>query len=426
MTLRIPDRIPPHWRSPKRVALAALVVAAFASAVKWISALPLASAHAAGGIAAAIAAPSAFRLADDVIPPPAENQRRAANGSAEARLIGIYRSIADRRFGDALADADALVEDHPNFRLAQLVRADLLAARVSPLKEFGGGLARTEVAPLRQEAMLRLRALQERPPAGAVPGEFVRLPPSVPYAIAVDTSRARLYFFENGPAGVRLLGDYYVSIGKQGVDKSIEGDQRTPLGVYFVTDRLDASVLEDRFGSRALPLNYPNAFDKAQGRTGSGILLHGVPTSTYSRPPLDSDGCVVLANDDLTKLAALLPQRDTPVIITRAIRWVTPQAGAHERDDFLARLAAWREARDRGDESALLPFYADPASVPAAAAPIAPLDDWSVLTWSESPGTMVVTYREPGVRKKARARVMRQYWTLASGHWTILNESPVR
>ena len=416
----------------RRAAIAASVIAAaFAvtAVVIWrpsLTSLPFGAAHAAGaGTVAAIVAPSAFRLADDILPAPAQSPRTAAPGSAEARLIGIYRSVADRRFDDALADADALVADHPNFRLAQLVRADLLAARTGPLKDFGGTSDPEGVSALRQEALLRLKGLLEKPPENAVPREFVRLPASVPYAIAVDTSRARLYLFENGKDGPRLLADYYVSIGKQGVDKTVEGDQRTPLGVYFITDRLDAKVLEDRFGSRALPLNYPNAFDKAQGRTGGGILLHGVPPSTYSRPPLDSDGCVVLANDDLLTLASLLPQRDTPVIITRGIRWVAPQDGSSaQRGAFLDRLQAWREARERRDEAALAGFYN--GSVPAPVAVTKPIDDWSVLTWAEAPQTMVVTYREPMPRWRSKSRLMRQYWTLADGRWTILSESQVR
>ena len=136
--------------------------------------------------------------------------------------------------------------------------------------------------------MQRLHALQERPPANQVPAEFIVLPKAIHHAIAVDTTRSRLYLFENGPQGVRLVSDHYVSVGKQGVDKSVEGDQRTPLGVYFVSDRVGQGSLGEAFGAGAMQLNYPNLFDKLHGRTGSGIYVHGVPFNTYSRPPKDS------------------------------------------------------------------------------------------------------------------------------------------
>ena len=57
--------------------------------------------------------------------------------------------------------------------------------------------------------------------------------------------------------------------------------------------------LPDLYGIGAFPLNYPNELDQHQGKTGYGIWLHGTDKSYYSRPPLDSEGCVVLTNLDL-------------------------------------------------------------------------------------------------------------------------------
>ncbi|MFM7113322.1 MAG: hypothetical protein ACKO26_19465, partial [Planctomycetota bacterium] len=44
----------------------------------------------------------------------------------------------------------------------------------------------------------------------------------------------RLYLFQNSPQGLTLLADYYISVGKLGTSKAVEGDQRTPLGVYYM------------------------------------------------------------------------------------------------------------------------------------------------------------------------------------------------
>jgi hypothetical protein len=366
----------------------------------------------------------------------------ALRGTPESRLIAIYRLIAAHQLEAALDAAEALTHDHPTFKLAQLVQADLLSARIGPLPAFGGAHSATdqrlheELAVLRDEARLRIQALQERPPADTLPAELLMLPDSLKQVIVVDASRSRLYLFENSPQGAHLVEDVYVSLGKQGVDKLVEGDQKTPLGVYFITDRLDGRSLEDRFGAGALPLNYPNVYDRLRGRTGRGILVHGVSSSTYSRPPLDSDGCIALANDDLLRLAGMLPQRDTPVIITRHIKWVKPQPAQQAlKDDFMQVVQQWQEARLTADLPAVESLY-DPVAKPAEAAeqqqfrermavPPGGFRDLSVLGWQDDKELRVVTFRElPGVGQR-RDHVMRQYWAREGKTWRIMAEGKV-
>ncbi|WP_374568223.1 murein L,D-transpeptidase family protein [Ideonella sp.] len=377
-----------------------------------------------------------IRLADDTPALRQPDPGAALQGSPEARLIAIYRLVGQHRLDDALAANTALLQQLPNFRLALLLQADLLAAHAAPLQDWGGGVTgHGDVAPLREEALQRLAALRERPPAGAVPAEFVQLPPTQPYAIAVDASRSRLYLFENSEQGLKLVDDFYVSVGKQGVDKLVEGDQKTPLGLYFTTGQIDRHALEDRFGAGALPLNYPNAYDRTRGRTGKGILLHGVPAATYSRPPQDSDGCVVLANEDLLGLSARLPQRDTPVLISRQIEWRAPEAArASARPEFLHAFERWREARLAADGDAMASFY--PSSTAAdgstlarlrqrAAVPPAGIDDTSMITWRDDRELMVVTFREQAANDQQTDHVMRQYWGRDGADWRIVAEGQV-
>ncbi len=364
-----------------------------------------------GQASAAVHRPSAIRLAEDDPAVASTSPARVADqGSAEARLIAIYRLVGEQRLDEALVAATELLQNHPNFRLAQLLQADLLAAHAAPLPAWGGAAAQgAELAPLREEALQRLAALHARPPAGTVPAEFVQLPSSVPYAIAVDASRSRLYLFENGPSGPKLVEDFYVSVGKQGVDKLAEGDQKTPLGIYFTTTRPDPKAIEPRFGVGALPLNYPNAYDRTRGRTGKGILLHGVPADTYSRPPQDSDGCVVLANEDLLGLAAKLPPRDTPVLITRKIDWRSPEAAqAGASPEFRQAFEHWSQAR--------------------LAAPQAPaaITDTSIVGWHDDRELMVVTFREQAGPGQRDDHLMRQYWSREGKDWRIVAEGQVR
>jgi L,D-transpeptidase catalytic domain len=358
----------------------------------------------------------------------------------EGRLIQVYRAIADNRMVQALDLAQALATEMPKFRLAQLVYADLLSTRRGDLAAFGGELNRVggdvgmEVVGLREEAMMRLAALRERPPANAVPTQFVVLPPDVKHAIAVDVSRARLYLFENGPQGIRLVADHYVSIGKQGAAKLVEGDQKTPLGTYFISDVIDPTTLEDRFGSGALPLNYPSGYDRVSGRTGSGILLHGVPSKTYSRPPRDTDGCVVLANEDLKRLAATIVPRGTPVVLAQRLDWVAANRAQEGSQDFLAALHQWQQARVADDLATLATYYgaaSDAPSTTPAPAPrgsrvrkVAAFDELSVLGWDNRRQVMVVSFRERGPQGQRARRLTRQYWAREAGHWKILSQDP--
>lgn len=385
--------------------------------------------------------PIGMRLADEAASSPADASfsdrvEGAMQGSPEARLIAIYRLVGQQHLPEALAASTALTQSHPHFHLAQLLHADLLAAHAAPLTGWGGAApARADLSPLREEAQQRLAALRERPPAGAVPAEFVQLPASQPYAIAVDASRSRLYVFANSARGPELVDDFYVTVGKQGVDKLSEGDQKTPLGIYFITGQIERKALEDRFGAGALPLNYPNAYDRQRGRTGRGILLHGVPSATYARPPQDSDGCVVLSNDDLVGLSSRLPERDTPVLITRQIDWRTPQAAqAAAQPQFLQAFERWTRARLAADGDTIASFYpsAGAAELLAGARqrqrtapPPAAIADTSMVAWHTDRDLMVVTFREQAGDDRQVDHVMRQYWGLEGNDWRIVAEGQV-
>lgn len=368
------------------------------------------------------------------------------DGQAEARLIEIYRLIGAARTRDALRLAEGLVRDHPGFQLAQLVYGDLLAAQTRPLRTAGdvpdtvARAAAAQLKDLRDEAALRLKALSERPPAQTVPDQFVALTSRHRHAIAVDTSRARLYLFENNGSGPRLVADYYISVGKLGVDKGSEGDQRTPLGVYFITSNLDPRTLKDFYGAGALPINYPNPYDARRGKTGSGIWLHGTPSTQFARPPQSTDGCVVMANPDLERLLSTVEVRSTPVVIATSLNWV-PQAQARQAGrSFEDAFNAWRAAKNAGDVPRLLGYYTPDFNsygkslndwTPALQQEISKaggrgfeVKDLSMLRWTDSTETMVVTFGEL-VAGTNRGSTKRQYWMRQGQQWKIFFEGVI-
>ncbi len=370
-------------------------------------------------------------------------KKAARDGEAEARLIEIYKLVGQAKVREALPKAEHLVRDHPNFQLAQLVYGDLLAAQVRPVRALGDvpdSTAKTGAAmlsELREESQQRLRALRERPAAGLIPSQFMLLAAVNKHAIAVDASKSRLYLFENTSTGMKLLADYYISVGKSGIEKKNEGDLRTPLGVYFITSNLDPKSLKDFYGSGALPVNYPNQLDVKRGKTGGGIWLHGSPPNQFSRAPLATDGCVVLANPDLERIIGTVEIRTTPVVIAQSLKWVAPQTMKVDSKSFEDSLNAWHAAKSSNDMARLMGWYtSDFTSYGKTLAEWTPalqtevrllngrsivLKDVSYLRWTDSADTMVVTFGEL-VQGAKTGRTKRQYWSRQGSQWKIFFE----
>src|SRR3569833_541295 len=114
---------------------------------------------------------------------------------------------------------------------------------------------------LREEAMVRLQSLRHRPDPNLLPHAILRLRDDQKHALLVDAAHSRLYVYENRGGQPKYLADYYISQGKLGVNKVKAGDQKTPLGVYYITGHLPGARLPDIYGSGALPINYPNEWD---------------------------------------------------------------------------------------------------------------------------------------------------------------------
>jgi len=376
-----------------------------------------------------------------VAPPPVAVPE--SDGVAEARLIEVYRLIGQGKGRDALDKATQLVEDLPNFQLAQLVYGDLLNARTRQVRTLGdvpADLAQegsATLAALREESQRRIRALRERPAAGTIPSQFLALSPRIRHAIAVDASRSRLYLFENSAAGLNLVADYYISLGKAGTAKSAEGDQRTPLGVYHITSNLDPKTLKEFYGSGALPINYPNILDTRRGKTGGGIWLHGAPPNQFARPPLATDGCVVLANPDLEHIIRTVEIQSTPVVIAPQLEWVERQSIRAQGRPFEDVLHAWRNAKTSGDLNQILAFYTPDftsngktlqqwtstlkAELSKLQGRTIQLKDVSYLRWTDAADTMVVTFGEVA-DGTSTGWSKRQYWMRDGNQWKIFFE----
>jgi murein L,D-transpeptidase YafK len=362
--------------------------------------------------------------------------------SPEPALSGVVEAIEANRLHLALQRVEKLIAAHPNFRLAHLIRGDLLLARARPLQTFGDvvkTVPREKVEDLRAEALARLGALRERPRAERLPRALLQLHPGQRHALVVDSRRSRLYVFENVGGRPRLLADYYVSLGKGGVDKARQGDQKTPIGVYHVTANLPRQKLTDFYGAGAYPINYPNEWDRQRGRNGYGIWVHGTPPDTYSRPPRASDGCIVLANPDLLSVGRFVQVGTTPVIIADEVEWADADALEAERSALALALERWRADWESRDTERYLTHYAaefragrqdrnawaaHKRSVNAAKTWIrVTLAEVSMLRYPREADFVAVSF-EQDYRSSNLSNTMRklQYWKKVDGRWRILYE----
>ena len=262
----------------------------------------------------------------------------------ELRLFSVLKDIQAGQVTQARQELESILRVNPQFKLAQLVHADLLRARYSVLGSIGavGQPVSDHQQALRDEMFKRWQHLSHHERAG-IPGYLLDLDTAYKHVIVVDTSASRLYVYQNDNGQLNLKSDYYISIGQAGADKSSEGDKRTPIGVYFVNDFIPSDKLPDLYGAGAFPINYPNEWDQHLGKTGNGIWLHGTPSYTFNRPPQASDGCVTLSNYDFNHLSSFVDVGNTPVIIADGIEWADRKSIDLQREIFYSLLEQWRE-----------------------------------------------------------------------------------
>jgi|LauGreDrversion4_2_1035121.scaffolds.fasta_scaffold00981_21 murein L,D-transpeptidase YafK len=366
----------------------------------------------------------------------------------EAMLAQTLLAITSSRFELALTEIDKVLESYPNFRLAHLIRGDLLMARARPISSIGtaSDAPADRIADLRDEAMARLVRHQQERPVGKVPSYLLQLEPDQKFAFVVDASKYTLYVFENDNSKPRYVADYYTTIGRNGTEKAREGDKKTPLGVYHVTGNLQKDYLVKTYGNQstlygdgAFPLNYPNDWDRRLGRNGHGIWLHGVPFDTYSRPPRASDGCVALTNEDLLTISKHVQVGVTPVIISPKVEWVDADAGQKTREALLQSLEGWRADWESRDTDKYLRHYSgkfaagkhdlaawaqQKRSVNAGKSWIkVGIDHVSVFLYPGNDNLAVVSfeqdYASSNVSNKMRKR---QYWQREGNTWRIVHE----
>lgn len=400
----------------------------------------------AGAVAALLAAcalmtPAGIGMAKSIHP--AESPR--ARQDAEIMLLEIYKDLRASQLQEAMAKADALVQAYPNFRVGHLIRGDLLLMHTKPVGQLGAGASgpADKLKELRDEARVRLQTLVARPGPELAPRSVLQLRADMRHVLVVDATQSRLYVYQNNNGELKLVTDYYVSQGKLGVDKFREGDQKTPLGVYYITGRVSGPKLPDFYGASALRINYPNEWDRLNGRSGGGIFLHGTPADNYSRPPLASDGCVVLTNDDLRKLEGTVDIGKTPVVIADHQEFITKSKWENERFTANRLVESWRADLVSADSKRLLKNYSgkfksangedlktwyekDMRPLASVNGLSVSLSEVTIFRYPSRDDMLVSTFTiESKIGKNRSTQRKRQYWAREGSDWKIVFESMI-
>ncbi|HIF50874.1 MAG TPA: hypothetical protein EYQ42_05020 [Thiotrichaceae bacterium] len=361
---------------------------------------------------------------------------------SESLLINALENIKNDKTEQAIKDLQQLVKFNPDFKVAQLIYADMLLARSQPITDFGNipNVSFERITALRDEAQARWQYNKLPASQDKIPASLVQLASKQDHVIVVDSSRSRLFLFKNQSGVPILIKDFYITIGKNGTGKYVEGDQKTPVGVYFVTGFISPEELPDLYGDGAYPIDYPNAWDQRHGRTGYGIWLHGTPSSTFSRPPRDSNGCVIVSNHDLNILSPFINEGLTPVIISDSINWITKKEWNKSRRISESLVEQWRQDWESRDVDSYLRHYSKEYSGlgkdydswveykrrvnPSKKFIKVKLSNTSMFLYPGEKQLMVVTFVQDYTSDNFQRKfTKRQYWHLEDdGKWRIVYE----
>jgi len=125
--------------------------------------------------------------------------------------------------------------------------------------------------------------------------------------VIVKKSTRMLYLSQNG----EIYKKYHVSLGKVPIGaKELEGDMKTPEGVYLLDWRQPSSQYY-----KSIHISYPNSKErqhakKLGGNAGGMIMIHGTPPSWSLSPYGDwmnvlvdwTEGCIAMSNDDMDEV----------------------------------------------------------------------------------------------------------------------------
>lgn len=184
------------------------------------------------------------------------------------------------------------------------------------------------------------------------------------HVIVAEKASHTLFLYEHDNNFIKLLKKYPMATGLVPGDKKVQGDRKTPEGIYLTTEFLSAQDLLKRYGdygkmygSGAFTLDYPNAYDLIQGKTGSGIWLHSTDDETRISKRLDSKGCVVVNDKNLAEISKFVELGNTTFIITNEITYLSQESWERNKTELTGFIESWKTAWNKSDFENYIKHY---------------------------------------------------------------------
>ena len=259
----------------------------------------------------------------------APHQSRDSSVAMDNQIAATLDSLAYGNLSEARVLARQLSKQFPKFALGHLLSAELEAtAAFQDVRASNLAPMNQRLIDLLLEAQSRLKAARTQRTSidqntsstlSVLPSSVIQMGTDLESLLVVDLNNSTINHIVGTDASPTIIRQHYIGSGKAGFGKEVEGDNKTPLGVYTITGKRHDSTLPDLYGSGALTLNYPNALDRYLGRTGYGIWIHGVPHAQRSRAPRSSEGCVTMSNDHLLSLMQQIEPAESLVVLTLSL-----------------------------------------------------------------------------------------------------------
>ncbi len=240
------------------------------------------------------------------------------------------------------------------FRMQLAVVAGLVLTQfATPLRSFASDSA---------NSVETADPVAQVPPSGLLPSPLLSLSSQngvfSQYAFLVDKKLRTLTVWQNVDGKLKLVSASPADIGQKDGDKLVEGDKRTPEGVYFFQTTMDGKKLNyDNYGNRIFTLDYPNYFDRLEKKTGTGIWFHAIPD--HKSLLRGSRGCVVVRNAVIDHLSQYIELKRTPMVIVDHVEYVDEKQWDTLRKTYFEWLETWRKSWMGKDLEAYLAYYSD-------------------------------------------------------------------
>lgn len=169
------------------------------------------------------------------------------------------------------------------------------------------------------------------------------------HVLVVEKSTHRLFLYENDQGYPKLVKSYQIATGKKAGNKLIQGDYKTPEGVYEFLEFLPHKTLVKRHGEQgkiygvgAFVMDYPNPIDRMKNKSGGGIWLHSTNDETRIEKGLDSRGCVVAGNKDLIDLSQYIELHKTHIVVVDQKNYTDQSSHQTQKLKLEKFLEEWR------------------------------------------------------------------------------------